>query len=404
MERRENLLPYGRQWITDEDIQAVLEQLRGDWLTQGPTIAKFEAVLCELTGATYAVAVASGTAALHLAALAAGMGPGDVGLTSDNTFVASANGMRYAGARPVLVDVDPATGLMNLNALESRASELASQNTAPKLIVPVDFAGSIVDLARVRAIADRYGAKVVEDAAHSLGATYTVDGKRYLAASCAHTDMAILSFHPVKHLTTGEGGAITTNDRALYDRLCELRTHGITRDPNKLTANDGPWYYEQVELGYHYRITDLQCALGCSQARRFPGFLTRRRELAARYDHAFAATELRDKIRPLTVPTGVTSAYHLYVVTLIAREGESLIALAARRKALFLTLREYNIGPQVHYIPVHSQPDFQRNGLSEGSFEGSDHYYASCVSLPMFPRMTDDDVDYVVAVVREALA
>lgn len=404
MEKRANFLPYGRQWITDEDVQAVVEQLRGDWLTQGPTVAKFEAALCELTGAKYAVAVASGTAALHLAALAANVGAGDAGLTSDVTFVASANGMRYAGARPLLVDVDPSTGLIDVNALSRRAAELASKGTPPKLIVPVDFSGSVADLAAVRAVADRYGAKVVEDAAHSLGATYTVDGREFLAASCAHTDMAILSFHPVKHLTTGEGGAVTTNDPALFERLCELRTHGITRDAKKLSANDGPWYYEQVELGYHYRITDLQCALGLAQARRFPAFLARRRALAARYDAAFADPELRARVLPLVVPAGVKSAYHLYVINLVAREGEPLASVAARRKALFLALREMNIGPQVHYIPVHRQPDFQRNGLSEGDFEGAERYYAGCLSLPMFPLMTDGDVDYVVEAVREATA
>ncbi|MBL8678070.1 MAG: UDP-4-amino-4,6-dideoxy-N-acetyl-beta-L-altrosamine transaminase [Myxococcales bacterium] len=402
-QKRAQLLPYGRQWITDEDVAAVVEQLRGDWLTQGPTIARFEAALCELTGAKYCVAVASGTAALHLAALAANMGAGDTGLTSDNTFVASANGMRYAGARPMLVDVDPRTGLIDTRSLAARAELLAKKGTPPKLIVPVDFSGAVADLAEVRRIADRYGAKVVEDAAHSLGATYTVDGQTYRAASCAHTDMAILSFHPVKHLTTGEGGAITTNDKALYDKLCELRTHGITREASKLTHNDGPWYYEQVELGYHYRITDLQCALGLAQVKRFPQFLARRREIAARYDAAFATDEWKSKLRPLAVPAGVTSAYHLYVVNLVRRDGESLESVAARRKALFVALRELNIGPQVHYIPVHKQPDFQRNGLSEGSFEGSDEYYAGCISLPMFPKMSDDDVDYVVSALRETL-
>jgi UDP-4-amino-4,6-dideoxy-N-acetyl-beta-L-altrosamine transaminase len=404
MQKRTSVLPYGRQWIAEEDVQAVIEQLRGDWLTQGPTIAKFEAALCELTGAKFAVAVSSGTAALHLAALAAGVGPGDTGLTSDITFVASANGMRYAGARPSLVDVDARTGLIDIAALDRRAKELEARGTPPKLIVPVDFAGSVADLVAVRAIADRYGAKVVEDAAHSLGATYTANGAVFRAASCAHTEMAILSFHPVKHMTTGEGGAITTNDPSLYDRLCELRTHGITRDASKLSANDGPWYYEQIELGYHYRITDLQCALGLSQAKRFPAFLERRRAIAARYDRAFEAVALRAKVRPLAVPAGVTSAYHLYVINLVPREGEGLSSVAERRKALFMALRARNIGPQVHYIPVHRQPDFQRNGLSEGAFEGAERYYAGCVSLPMFPLMSDADVDYVVDAVTEALA
>jgi perosamine synthetase len=403
MKTRSALLPYGRQWIDEDDIQAVVDQLRGDWLTQGPTVAKFEAALCELTGSKYAVAVASGTAALHLAALASNVAPGSTGLTSDVTFVASANGMRYAGARPVLVDVDPSTALVNIDRLAERAQQLADRGTPPKMIVPVDMAGSVADLVSVRSIADRYNAVVVEDAAHSLGATYEVNGAVFRAASCAHTHMAILSFHPVKHLTTGEGGAITTNDTALFERLCELRTHGITRDPNKLTRSDGPWYYEQVELGYHYRITDMQCALGIAQTARFPQFLARRREIAARYDRAFCESGLAKLVRPLSVPKGVTSAYHLYVITLVRQPGDDLESLATRRRALFLALRERNVAPQVHYIPVHRQPDFIRNSLADGTFDGAEQYYAGCLSLPMFPRMTDEDVDYVVEAVAESL-
>ncbi len=393
MLKRGALLPYGRQSIDDDDIAAVTAQLRGDWLTQGPAVAQFEAALCEITGARFAVAVANGTAALHLAALAAGLGPGDVALVADVTFVATANAVRYAGATPVLVDVDADTSLVNLDQLERLANA-----HAPKAIFPVSLTGSVADLAAVQRIARASGAMVIEDAAHSLGATYS---GAHRSASCAHSDMAILSFHPVKHLTTGEGGAITTNDAALYQKLCDLRTHGITKDPARLGQSEGPWYYEQQSLGFNYRITDIQCALGVSQARRFPGFLARRRAIASRYDAAFRGEAIG--VRPLRVPGGCSSAYHLYVVSVVARDGESQSALAARRKALFLALRDRDIGPQVHYLPVHRQPDYVRNGLSAGEFSGADAYYAGCISLPMFPAMTDDDVDYVVAAVREAL-
>jgi UDP-4-amino-4,6-dideoxy-N-acetyl-beta-L-altrosamine transaminase len=375
-------LPYGRQWIDDDDIAAVVEQLKSDWLTQGPAVGAFEKALCEVTGAKYAVAVNSGTAALHLACLVAGVGPGDVGLTSDITFVASANAIRYAGGRPVLIDVDPSTALISLEQLEARALALR-----PKVLIPVDFSGAVADLPRIRAIADRVGAIVIEDAAHSLGATYTHEGTVYRAGCGVHAQLATLSFHPVKHITTGEGGAITTNDEKLYARLLELRTHGISKDPARMGKNDGPWYYEQVELGLNYRITDVQCALGTSQLKKLPRFVERRRELARRYDRAFAA--MSDRVRPLAVRTGCSSSYHLYVVNVAAE----------RRKPLFLSLREQNIMPQVHYIPVHTQPDFVRAGFSEGKFSGAEEYYAGCISLPLFPKMTDDDCDRVIAAV-----
>jgi len=387
------MLPYGRQWIEDDDIEAVVAQLKSDWLTQGPAVAEFEKALCVATGAKFAVAVSSGTAALHLACLAAGVGPGDVGLTSDITFVASANGIRYAGGKPVLVDVDPVTALISVETLEARLRGLK-----PKVIIPVDFSGAVADLPRIRALADKVGAIVIEDAAHSLGATYTHEGKTFSAGGCAHAQMGILSFHPVKHVTTGEGGAITTNDPALHARLMELRTHGITKDAQRMGKNDGPWYYEQVELGLNYRLTDLQCALGISQMKKLPRFVARRRELARRYDAAFAA--LADRVVPLTVRAGTESSYHLYVLNLVPRKGESMASVAERRRALYMALREDNILPQVHYIPVHQQPDFIRAGFSDGSFSGAERYYAGCISLPLFPRMTDEDCDRVVDVVR----
>jgi UDP-4-amino-4,6-dideoxy-N-acetyl-beta-L-altrosamine transaminase len=384
-------LPYGRQSIDDGDVDAVVSTLRGDWLTQGPKVAEFEARLTEITGAKYAVAVANGTAALHLACLAAKVGPGTTGVTSTITFVASANCIRYAGGRPTLCDVDPETSLLSVSSLRERVDALAAAGTPPKVIIPVDMTGAVPDLAEIRKIADSVGALVIEDAAHSLGATYEQEKER--AASCRHAHMATLSFHPVKHITTGEGGAILTNDATLHQDLLELRTHGITRDPTRMRKNDGPWYYEQRALGFNYRITDLQCALGISQLRRLPGFLAQRRALAAMYDEALRPLEGR--VKPLNVPAGCTSAYHLYVVRIA---GGPRVRLAA-----FTALREAKIFAQVHYIPVHTQPDFVDHGLSEGSFPGAEAYYAGALSLPMFPAMTKDDVLRVVAALGAAL-
>lgn len=399
------MLPYGRQLIEDDDVQAVEAQLRGDWLTQGPTVARFEEALCAATGAKYAVAVSSGTAALHLACLAAGVRPGDAGVTSTITFVASANCMRYAGGRPSFTDVDPDTGLMSVESLEAVVRRLEAGGTPPKVIVPVDLTGDIADLERVRAIAGKVGAKVIEDAAHSLGSLYRDgNGAEHHAGSCAHTDLAILSFHPVKHVTTGEGGAILTNDEGAYRELLELRSHGITKDPARLERNDGPWYYEQRTLGYHYRITDLQCALGLSQLRKLGRFVARRRSLAARYDAAFARAPFSALLGPLGVRAGVTSSYHLYVVRLRARAGETTRDVARRRRLLFDGLRTREISPQVHYIPVHSQPDFVRAGLGGGEFPHAEAYYASCLSLPMYPAMTDADAERVVEAVGAVLA
>jgi len=393
-------LPYGKQLIDDDDVAAVSAQLRDDWLTQGPTVARFEAALSEITGAKHTVVVSSGTAALHLASLAAGVGPGDVGITSSNTFVASANGIRYCGGVPHIVDVDPDTGLMSMRGLEKAVAQLTAAGNKPRVIVPVDFSGATADLVAVAQIARACGALVVEDAAHSLGAEYEHEGRTFRAASCAHTAMAILSFHPVKHLTTAEGGAITTNDDALHAKLLELRTHGITRDPAKLTRNDGPWYQEQQSLGYNYRLTVIQCALGVSQAKKFPGFVARRRAIAKQYDAAFARAPFTSLLAPLRVPEGITSAYHLYVVRLAARSGESLESVAARRKAMYLELREKGIFPQVHYVPVHLHPDYQPFVAGQ-SFPGTDAYYASCLSIPMYPALTDADVERVIATLGE---
>ena len=335
-------LPYGRQWVDEHDIAAVADVLQGDWLTQGPTVEAFEAALCEATGARYAIAVSSGTAALHVGVLAAGLGDADAGATSTLSFVASANCIRYAGGTPLLCDVDPATALIEVDQLSSRVAEHAGQ-----LMIPVHFAGSVADMDAIAALAASSHAVVLEDAAHALGASYDVGGEWHRVGACAHSDMAVFSFHPVKHITTAEGGAVTTNDEGLADELRDLRSHGITRDRARMRTDDGPWYYEQRRLGFNYRITDMQCALGLSQLAKLGRFVERRRELASAYDAAFAA---EPRLAPLAVPQASRSAYHLYVITLARLPDESLSDLANRRRQLYGSLRARGIGVQVHYI------------------------------------------------------
>jgi perosamine synthetase len=383
------VLPYGRQCIEDDDCDAVLRVLRGDWLTQGPAVGAFEEALAQSCGARYAVAVSSGTAALHLACVAAGVGPGDFGITSPITFVASANCVAYCGGTPGFADIDPHTACLDPSALD----EVCARRK-PKVVIPVDFAGQPADLPAIQTVARRHGALVIEDAAHALGARYEHDGRRHLAGSCAHSDLAVLSFHPVKHITTGEGGAILTNSPELHARLQRLRTHGITREGALLTQNDGPWYYEQHELGYHYRITDIQCALGLSQLRKLGRFVERRRALVDRYREALAG--LAGDLTLLLEGPGKQSSYHLLVARI---EGG-----APRRRLVFDALAARNIRCQVHYIPVHLQPWYREHaGTRAGDFPRAEAFYSGCVSLPLFPAMADRDVDRVADALSAAL-
>jgi perosamine synthetase len=382
-------LPYGRQCLEEDDCQAVLRVLSGDWLTQGPTVDAFEEALAESCGVRHAVAVSSGTAALHLACLAAGVGPGDFGITSPITFVASANCVAYCGGIPGFADIDPRTACLDPAALDEACSR-----RKPKVIIPVDFAGQPADLPAIQAVARRHGAVVIEDAAHALGASYLHDGRWFKAGSCTHSDLAILSFHPVKHITTGEGGAVLTNSPELCAKLQRLRTHGVTRDASLLTRNDGPWYYEQHDLGYNYRITDIQCALGLSQLRKLGRFVERRRALVGRYVEALA--DLSDDLTLLLEEPGKRSSYHLLVARI---EGG-----AARRRRVFDSLAARNIRCQVHYIPVHLQPWYQNHlGTREGDFPWAEAFYAGCLTLPLFPAMADRDVDRVADALRDAL-
>ncbi|MEM9702048.1 MAG: UDP-4-amino-4,6-dideoxy-N-acetyl-beta-L-altrosamine transaminase, partial [Planctomycetota bacterium] len=378
-------LPYGRQSLDDADVAAVVECLRSDRLTQGPQVERFEAAVCEASGARHAVAVASGTAALHLASLAIGLKPGDVGVTAAITFVASANCIAYCGGTPRFADVDPSTGLIDINSLGEVVDQLCEEGTPPKVLIPVDFAGQPADLPAVRAIADRVGAKVVADAAHSLGASYRLaDGGVMRVGEGALADATAFSFHPVKPVTTGEGGAVVTNDEGLAQAVRELRTHGIHRDPARLTRPDeGPWYYEQAALGYHYRITDLQCALGRSQIGKLDSFLDRRNALAAHYRRGFAEAPFAGRVEPLVErDAAVRHGYHLFIVRLVPAPGESWDAVAARRKAVYQALHRRGVLVQIHYIPVPRQPYY---GGDDSLYPCARAYYAGCLSLPMFP-------------------
>jgi UDP-4-amino-4,6-dideoxy-N-acetyl-beta-L-altrosamine transaminase len=381
-------LPYGRQWIDDDDVAAVVAALRSDRLTTGPKVAEFEANLAEEVGAKFAVAVSSGTAALHLACLAAGVGPGDVVISSPNTFAASVNCALYCGARPVFADIDPATLNLDPGALACLLDDRRVEGR-PRAVIPVHFAGQPCAMEEISAAAR--GMTIIEDACHALGASWRDrDGRWQSVGNCSHSDMVAFSFHPVKHITTAEGGAIATNRTDLYERLKGLRNHGIIRDRAKLGHPDGPWYYEIHELGFNYRLSDLQCALGVSQLRKLDGWVARRRELAALYDRRLAG------INGVKLPAqreGTRSSYHLYVVQV------------PQRAQIFRLLHQHGVNVQVHYPPVHLHPLYQeRFGFRRGDFPCAEVYYESAMSLPLFPQMSDDDIEYVVDALRAALA
>ena len=379
-------LPYARQEISDADIDAVVNALRAALITQGPTAARFEKALAEFVGAEYAVVFNSCTAALHAAYAAAGVGPGTSVLTSPNTFVASANASLYLGGSVRFTDIDPDTGLMDADDVDERAE------SSVRVIAPVHFGGEVAPIEAIAAVAEARGWKVVEDAAHAIGASYhTSDGRDHRVGSCAHSDLCCFSFHPAKQLTTGEGGAVTTNDAGHYEKLKRFRTHGITRDASVMTGHDGPWYYEQLELGYNYRLTDFQCALGLSQLERLPGWLEARARIAGWYDARIATVP---GVAHLTRPRWSRGAHHLYVVRVDP----------ARRHAAYDALLAAGIGANVHYIPVYRQPYYQQHGFAKTVRPGAEEYYASALTLPLFPSMTETEVDRVVGVLSQAVS
>ncbi|MGQ9497928.1 MAG: UDP-4-amino-4,6-dideoxy-N-acetyl-beta-L-altrosamine transaminase [Desulfotomaculales bacterium] len=387
---REKYLPYAHQLIEEDDIAAVVEVLKGDWLTTGPKIAEFEAAFARYVGAKYAVAVSSGTAALHAACFAAGVSRGDEVITTPLTFVASANCIIFVGAKPVFADVDPQTYNIDPADVERK---ITPKTTA---VIAVHYTGQPCDMDAIHAVAERHNLAVIEDAAHALGATYK--GRRIGSLG----NLTAFSLHPVKHITTGEGGVVTTDDEELYHWLLLFRNHGIVRDRARMVNDEGPWYYEVQDVGYNYRMTDFQAALGLSQLGKLERFLARRREIAARYNAAFAG--LPEVTVPYQAPWA-ESAWHLYVLAL------NLDRLRAGRREIFLALRAENIGVHVHYIPVHTHPYYKWLidptvcPLGEGSpAPRAEALYPRLITLPLFPAMTDRDVEDVVYAVKRVLA
>ena len=387
------MIPYGRHAIDEDDIRAVAEVLRGGMLTQGPKVAEFERAVAAKVGARYAVAVANGTAALHLAALAADLGPGDVAITSPNTFVASANCAHYAGARAAFADIDPDT--LNLDPAALRAACKAAGKI--KAIIPVHFAGLPCDMAAIKAVADETGAMVIEDASHALGASYA-DGSP--VGNGKYSAMTVFSFHPVKIIAAGEGGMITTNNDALYRRLLRLRSHGISKgdyeflNPEEAYQGDAvnPWYYEMQELGYNYRITDIHCALALSQLGKVDRFIARRRAIAARYDAAFAGLTA---VRPTQTQGRARSSHHLYVLRF------DFEALGLTRGEVMRRLAAQGVGSQVHYIPVHYQPYYRELGHARGGYPHAERYYEQALTIPLFFGMRDAEVEQVITAVQD---
>lgn len=384
------MIPYGRQDISPADIDAVVAVLRSDFLTQGPAIERFEQAVADYCGAAQAVAVNSATSALHLACLALGLGPGDWLWTSPNTFVASANCALYCGARVDFVDIDPRTYNLSVAALRDKLEQAERAGRLPKIVVPVHFAGQSCAMREIGALATRYGFRVIEDASHAIGGRYQgepVGNGRY-------SDITVFSFHPVKIITTGEGGMALTNNPELAETLRRLRTHGITRDPATMTHTpDGPWYYQQIELGFNYRLTDIQAALGYSQLQRLEEFVARRHALADRYDALLADLPV---ITPWRDPEA-WSAFHLYVIRLDEqRAGQS-------RRAVFEALRQRGIGVNVHYIPVHTQPYYRAMGFAEGDYPEAERYYREAISLPLYPGLTEAEQNFVVERLRALL-
>lgn len=376
----EKRIPYGRQSIDESDIAAVVDVLQSDWLTTGPMVAAFEQAMAEYVGAKYAVAVSSGTAALHATMFAAGISAGDEVIVPTMTFVATANAVVYQGGTPILVDVRADNLLIDIAAVEAKIGPRT------KAIAAVDYAGHPCDYDALWALADRHGLILIADACHALGATYRDCSVGTLA------DMTVFSFHPVKHITTGEGGMILTDDSALATKMKQFRNHGITSD-HRDRSEKGSWHYEMVDLGYNYRITDFQCALGLSQLKKLPAWLDRRRQIAAKYDEAFANI---DGLRPLTVLREIGHAYHLYVVVLDAERVD--------RSRVFSMLLEAGVGVNVHYIPVHHHPYYQqRFGYKAHDCPVASAAYEQLLSLPMFPAMSDEDVDFVINAVNRTL-
>ena len=391
-----DVIPYATQSINDDDIAAVQEVLASGWLTQGPAGPRFEQAFAQRHGVAHAVAVSNATAGLHIACLALGAGPGKTVWTSPNSFVASANCALYCGADIDFVDIDPLTRNMSVAALTAKLEQAERNGSLPAVVIPVHFSGLPCDLSPMRALADRYGFKLLEDASHAVGASYQDQpiGSR-------HADASVFSFHPVKIITTGEGGMVTTQDAAIARRLQLLRSHGITRTSGEMSLHGpmpGPWYYEQVALGFNYRLTDIQSTLGYMQLQRLDQFHAARKRLADRYDHLLAHLPLKLPVRAPSASSTARSSWHLYVVEVVPGPG------VASREAVFKRLWDANIAVNVHYIPIHTQPFYRARGFQTGQFPAAEAYYAGAISIPLYPALTDALQDRVVAELRQALA
>lgn len=375
-----SLIAYGKQSIDDQDVREVVKTLKGDWLTQGPTVKAFEQALCDDTGAKYAVAVANGTAALHLAMLSLGVGPGDEVLTSPLTFAASANCALYTGAAAQFVDVDDRTYHLDVDRLKDFL-KVPSRRRRVKAVIPVHLMGTVCDIEAIHNICAKYGIKIVEDAAHALGAKYQSRGQWWTMGSCRHSDMAIFSFHPIKHITTGEGGAVLTNNKKIYQTLLRLRHHGIVRDSRR------PWMYDIRQVGYNYRLTDFQCALGVSQLQKLDGMVKKRRQSVARYNEAFAGiAELRTPFER----EGTYASYHLYVIRVPA----------SRRNRLYADLRRQQILTQVNYLPVHLFSIYRARGFRPKDFPVAEQYSREALSLPLYADLSSSDQARVIEAVE----
>jgi UDP-4-amino-4,6-dideoxy-N-acetyl-beta-L-altrosamine transaminase len=381
------MIPYGRQNISQEDVDAVTRVLRSDFLTQGPAVPAFEAALCRLTGAGHAVAANSATSALHMACLALGTGPGDLVWTTPITFVASANCARLCGAEVDFVDIDADTFNMSVEALEKKLELARRAGRLPSVLIPVHMCGQSPDMRSIAELARRHDIRIIEDASHSVGATFEAEP----VGGCRYSDVTVFSFHPVKIVTTAEGGAALTNDPGLATRMTEIRSHGVTRDPERMGAKcEGAWYYEQIGLGLNYRLSDIHAALGLSQLERLEEFVERRNALADRYDALLSDLPLKRPGRQRSA----RSAFHLFVIRLLD---------ASLRRQVFDEMRAAGIGVNVHYIPVHLQPYYRALGFAEGEFPVAEDYYSRAITLPLHPGMSDRDQDVVVEALAAAI-